>query len=181
MHKVLVLLATDFEDLEAVGTISILRRAGLQVDVVSVENLPEVTSARGISIKTEGSIDQVLVDEYEILFLPGGAGHKIIDDSYRAKSIIQKFYDHEKIVSAICAAPSILGKMGLLADKKFTCYPGYEKYAPKGEYIPMGVVTDGQIITGSGVAYVQQFALQIIKEAEGYEVASRIAKEILFM
>ncbi len=181
MHKVLVLLATGFEALEAIGTVTILKRAGLEVDLVSVENLDEVVCSKGITVKADRHLKDVLEDEYEILFIPGGPGHKIIDESFRAKSVIQKFVDHEKYVCAICAAPSILGKMNLLQDKKFTCYPGFEKDVPKGNYISRGVVTDGQFITASGVSFVQEFALKILKEAEGYEVASRVGKEILFM
>lgn len=178
MNRVLVLLADGFEDIEAVTVIDLLRRAKIDVDLVSIKD-KIIKSGTGIVITADKLIDNISVDDYNLLFLPGGGGVKLLDDSLRVKEIVVSFYKQGNYIAAICAAPLILGKLGLLDKKKFTCYPSFEQFAPKGKYKEVGVIQDGKIITGRGIGYASDFALHIIELLTSKEVRDRIATQTL--
>jgi len=160
--KILVLLADGFEDVEALSVIDILKRAKLEVDLVSIKN-HEVVSSSQVKYLFDSLISEVDENEYDLLFLPGGRGVKLLDESVEVKQLIEAFYKKEKWIAAICAAPSILGKMGYLDHRNFTCFPSFEQYAENGIYHEVDVIQDGFIITGRGVAYAMEFALYLVK------------------
>lgn len=178
MNKVLVFLADGFEDIEAFTVIDLLRRAKIDVDLVSIKDIT-VKSGSGINILLNKLIEEVKVEKYDMVFLPGGGGVKALDDNERLKEIIMDFYIKNKYIAAICAAPLILGKLGLLDNIEFTCYPSFEQFAPKGIYKKVGVVQSGKIITGRGIAYANEFALCLINVLETKEDRDKIAEQTL--
>lgn len=178
MSKVLVLLADGFEDIEAVTVIDLLRRAKITVDLVSIKD-KVVKSGAGINMMIDKLIEDVFIDDYDLLFLPGGGGVRALDESSHVRKIVMDFYNQGKYVSAICAAPMILGKLGLLDKKEFTCYPSFEQFAPKGIYKEVGVIQSGNIITGRGIGYANDFALHIIDLLTSNELMELVAKQTL--
>ena len=97
------------------------------------------------------------------------------------KDIVVEFNNKNKYIAAICAAPLILGKLGILDNIEFTCFPSFEQFAPKGVYKKVGVVQSGNIITGRGIGYVNDFALHLINTLESKEVRDNIAKQTLII
>lgn len=178
MSKVLVLLADGFEDIEMITTIDILRRGKVEVDLATIHN-EIVLTGTGTKVVSDMTIDDVDVSQYDLLFLPGGKGVQALDEDERVKAVIRKFMVQEKYVSAICAAPLILGKMGILDHRVFTCYPSFEKFAPEGVYKVRGVIQDGKVITGRGVAYALDFGLHLLKVLEGPSVALEVEEATL--
>jgi 4-methyl-5(b-hydroxyethyl)-thiazole monophosphate biosynthesis len=160
--SVLVLLANGFEDIEALSVIDVLRRAKIEVDLVSIDQR-EVVSSSDVHYLFSKTINDIDVKDYQLLFLPGGRGVKLLDESTKVRDIIRQFYDSDRYIAAICAAPSILGKMGLLNHKSFTCFPGFERHCQHGKYHLVDVIQDGNIITGRGVAYAMEFGLYLVK------------------
>ena len=180
MKKVLVLLANGFEDIEAITVIDLLRRAEIIVDVKSISN-NIITSGSTIKYNIESNINDVSSSDYDMLFLPGGAGVKELDNSLKVKEIINDFIRLNKFVSAICAAPLILGKMGILENKRFTCYPSFERFSENGIYTRNGVEVDGLIVTGRGIAYVFDFAFTLIELLEGKSKVDTVKTSTLFI
>ncbi len=158
---VYVVLADGFEEIEAIEPIDIMRRAGIEVTTASVMETASVTGAHGIPVKADITVRDVDPDNMELLFLPGGAGHTILDASNEVHALINHAVTTRKYIAAICAAPSILGKKQLLSGKKATCFPGFEKYCYGAEITGEKVTRDGMIITarGAGAAAELGFAL----------------------
>ncbi|KFZ27621.1 MAG: Chaperone protein YajL [Candidatus Izimaplasma bacterium HR2] len=180
MKKVLVFLADGFEDIEAFTVVDLLRRAKIEIDLVSIKDIT-VKSGSGINILLNKLIEEVNVKDYDLVFLPGGGGVKALDESILLKEIVVEFNIQDKYIAAICAAPLILGKLGILDNIEFTCFPSFEQFAPKGKYKKIGVVQSGNIITGRGIGYVNDFALHLIKILKSKEVRDNIAKQTLII
>lgn len=178
MKKIMVLLADGFEDIEMVASVDIWRRGKIQVDLISIGEL-EVRSGTGSKLLADMKISDVNEKDYDLLFLPGGGGVKGLDESEQVRSLITQFMKKEKYVSAICAAPLILGKMGILDNRVFTCYPSFEKFAPEGVYKTIGVIQDGTVITGRGVGYVFDFALYILELLQGKDMRHQVEEGTL--
>ena len=175
MKKVLVFLADGFEDIEAFTVVDLLRRAKIEIDLVSIKDIT-VKSGSGINILLNKLIEEVNVEDYDLVFLPGGGGVKALDESVLLKIIVVEFNNQDKYIAAICAAPLILGKLGLLDNIEFTCFPSFEQFAPKGKY-----KKSRNIITGRGIGYVNDFALHLIKILKSKEVRDNIAKQTLII
>lgn len=177
MKKVIALLADGFEDIECIATVDLLRRAGIRVDLASIKD-DVVQGGLGTKVVTDLLLSDIQ-EEYDALFLPGGKGVGKLDESDLVKSLIKEYNQKGKLVTAICAAPLILGKMGLLDNKKFTCYPEFEEFMPKGIHTPVGAVKDGNIITGKGVGFVYDFALMLIEELVGLDIKNKVYESTL--
>lgn len=178
---VYVFLADGFEEIEALAPVDLMRRAGLEVQTVSiVNNRRVVTGARKISVNTDITIDEVDVDAASLLVLPGGMpGTNNLAGCDKLMTIVDAFAnsgDNRKRVAAICAAPSvILGGRGLLNGKKATCYPGMEAGMAGAVAVTDKVVTDGNITTSRGMGTATEFGLELIKLLCGQEKADEIA------
>lgn len=159
-----VLLAEGFEEIEALTQTDVLRRAG--IDVMDVGLSGEfVSGAHGISVKCDITIDEaVKKNDSEGVILPGGMpGTLNIAACSSALTLIKKTYDEGKLVAAICAAPSVLGSMGILKGKKCTCYPGFEDRLAGGIIVSDKVVIDKNVITSKGPGTALDFALAICR------------------
>ena len=174
---VYVLLADGFEEVEAIEPIDILRRGGVEVKTVGVTG-KTVTGSHGITITADIEIGEVDGDDMELLMLPGGAGHELLDASNAVHALISYAVANGKYVSAICAAPSILGKKMLLEGKKATCFPGYEKYLYGAEVVPDKAVKDGKFITGKGAGAASDFGFLMLSALTDKANADEI-KEIM--
>ena len=170
---VYVFLADGFEEVEAIEPIDIMRRAGIEVTTVSLGDAP-VVGAHNITVKADIVIDEVNKDDIEAVVLPGGMGHEKLDASASVHSLINYAVAGNKLVCAICAAPSILGKKQLLFDKKATCFPGYEKYLYGAEVVEDKVVKDGNFITAKGAGAAADFGFEITAALCGRETADKI-------
>jgi 4-methyl-5(b-hydroxyethyl)-thiazole monophosphate biosynthesis len=164
-------LDNGFEEIEAVTTIDLLRRAGIPLTTVSITGIQMVQGAHNIAIEADGLMDNVDFSDAETLILPGGATR--LDASAALCELLRRHNEEGKLIAAICAAPAVLGRLGLLAGKQATCYPGYE--SALGESYVGGLVVESQnVITAKGPGLSSDFAFCLIEKLAGSEVADRI-------
>ncbi len=156
-------LADGFEETEALVPYDILRRGN--ADIVKVGVTGEyVTSSHGVEVKSDISVEEAAKGEPDMVILPGGMpGTTNLDASVEVRNIVRKAYGDGKIVAAICAAPSVLGKMGILKGRRATCFPGFEKYLDGAEYVRDYCVKDGSVITACGAGAAFQFGFELLK------------------
>ena len=179
--NVYVFLAEGFEEIEAIGTIDLLRRAGLPTHVVAVGLEPNVTGAHGIAIQADLSISEVYNDDVLALVLPGGLpGVTNLDASQRLHQLIREANQEGKLLCAICAAPSVYGKAGLLEGKEAIAYPGFEGYLHGATVSAQPVVRSANFITAKSAGYTFDFALAIIEALEGKAKADEVASAIIY-
>lgn len=176
---VYVMLADGFEEVEAIEPIDILKRGGVEVTTVGVTGIT-VIGAHGIAVTADITLDDVKRDDMELLMLPGGMGHELLDASNEVHALISYALSNGIYISAICAAPSILGKRMILEGKKTTCFPGYEKYLYGAEVTGEKVVTDGKIITAKGAGAAAQFGFKMLEILKNKETADKIKETMQY-
>jgi len=180
MKKVAYIFLTDgFEEIEALTPVDILRRAGLEVITVSTTKNPFVKGARKIEVKADILFEQGNFADADLLLLPGGPGADSLNAHQGTKNAILEHVNKGKLIAAICAAPKILGGLGLLDGKKATCYPGVEQSLGNATYIHAPVVEDGMIITANGVGAALEFSLLLVKRLVGEEAAKELASKVM--
>ena len=176
--KVAVLLAEGFETIEALTTVDILRRAGVECHTFAIKN-QEVTTSHHITLKADKIFNEEIKD-YDVVVLPGGMpGAVNLRDDERVINLLKEFNSKNKIIAAICAGPISLGKAGISEGKNVTCYPGFEDQLGNCNYQEELVVVDGNIITGRGPAAAIPFAFEILKQIAPEKV-EEIKKAMLF-
>ncbi len=183
MKKAAVFLADGFEEVEALSSVDLLRRAQIYVDTVSVTEDYMVTGSHGITVQTEDLFYEVDYDEFDMIILPGGKkGVENLKECEDLLQLISEFMDSGKKVAAICAAPTILGEMGYLKGRRVTCHPSVE-----GEINAAGAVltrqkttVDGNLITGQAAGSAEAFALKLIEILAGKEMSAQIAENIVY-
>lgn len=184
MKRILVLLAEGFEELEVVAPVDIWRRAGYEVTLASVHEHKLLTSTRGIKIEADQLLNQVLTGQYDALFLPGGReGVMNLALSSQVAELSRRFYsDASKLLVAICAAPVVLLRAGLLADRQITSFPGVkeELVGNVGAYLEDLVVIDGNLITSRAAGTSHLVGLEVVKTLSGAEHADQIASVMMF-
>lgn len=180
MNRIYILLADGFEEVEALTPADVLRRAGYEVLLVSVPGSPYVNGSHNIIVKTDVFLDDVDVDSGSMILLPGGLpGTNNLFASERVKSLVLAFYERNKWVAAICAAPMILGELGLLKGKEATCYPGFEKHLHGAKLLESPTVTSGKVITGRSVGAAMTFSLEIVKNLTDENAAIELKKKMV--
>jgi len=175
-----VFFGERFEEVEAITVVDFLKRAGMDVETVSVSHTHHVRGSHGVEIKTDFTFDEIRISTLDIIVLPGGPGFGNLEKNVTLMKYVKRFPTEGKYVAAICAAPSILGHAGLLEGKKATCYPGYEKELTGAEYTGEQAVIDGNIITGRSAGCAVPFALAIIKATIGAEAAEKVSQGIYY-
>lgn len=175
--KGLILFADGFEDAEGITTRDALMRGKVEVITASISDTTTVVTSHQLIIKTDILLKDANLNNYQFLILPGGLkGVNNLSSSNKVIETIKYFIEHSKDVYAICAAPSILGKLGYLDHKPFTCYPGFEK-GINGEYTNAPVtITSEHIITAKSMAYSLEFALAILIKLMGEKTANHVNK-----
>ncbi len=172
-------LADGFEEIEALATIDILRRAGIDVITVGVGN-DTITGAHLISVRSDITVDDFSVDdEMEGVILPGGMpGVTNLYNDDTVKNAVAYCASNDLYLCAICAAPSIPGQMGLLRGKKATCYPGFETKLEGAQVTGDKVTVDGKIITSKGAGCAMDFGFAIVSEVIDSNTADRVASSM---
>lgn len=180
MARVVVPLADGFEEIEAMSIIDILRRAGIEVVIAGLHDGP-ITSARGVKVIPDTTIDTIKAEDFDMIVLPGGQpGSDNLNADQRVRNLIVEFYSKGKLTGAICAAPYVLANAGILKGKKATSYPAYKDKITGAMYLEDNVVEDGNVITSRGPATAACFAFKIVERLKGKETAENIRKAMLF-
>ena len=177
---VYVLLGTGFEETEAIAPIDLLRRAGAKVLTVGIGG-KVIRGSHHICVEADITVDQVDPTQLDMLVLPGGLGGVAsIEGSPEAMELIRFACENHKLIGAICAAPTILGKQGMLQGMAAVCYPGCEKDLQGAIYrTDVPCVRSGNIITGTSAGCAVPFGLALIEALKGQEEADRIARQIV--
>ena len=175
MKTIFVFLADGFEEIEAITPVDVLKRAGLNVQTVSVMEEQTVIGAHGIPVVADKMFADIDLDNAEMLLLPGGLpGATNLDAHQGLSDMIMSFASEGKPLAAICAAPLVFGNRGLLQGKKATCYPGFESYLASAEYTAALVETDGNFITAKGPGAAMDFAFAIVEKYCGIEKVNEL-------
>lgn len=177
--KGLIVLVNGFEDVEALATIDVLRRSGIQVDTTSLDNKDVITQSNN-KITVDYSLKELNIPEYDFLILPGGkAVFNILDKDARVDYLVDEFYIQGKLICAICAAPRLIAKRGYFKNLKFTIFPGCLDEEVLGKQVNKGVVVEEKFITAKSMYYSIEFALEIIKKLQGKNQMQTIKKQIM--
>lgn len=173
--------AEGLEEIEGLAVVDVLRRAGIETEIVSITGNRQVTGSHNITIQADKCIQDVDIDRADVIFLPGGMpGTLNLAGCEELMKAVQHFYESGKRLAAICAAPSILGNLGILKGKKATCYPGFEDKLLGAEYCSDKVVTDGTITTAKGMGAAIELGLELIRILQGEEAAEKMKNSIIF-
>ncbi len=163
MAKIYVFLANGFEEIEALAPVDILRRGGQDVSTVSVSGTLWVESSHGITVKADMLFDECDFPSADMLMLPGGMPGSVNLNAHEGLRLaLLSHAEHGGRIGAICAAPMVLGDLGLLNGRRATCSPGFEVYLKGAEYTRELVTIDGNIITGEGPGATLPYAYKIL-------------------
>ena len=180
---VTIFLADGFEEVEALTVSDILRRAKADVALVSIKDTKEVESSRGVKVVADATFDEMDFSETGILVLPGGMpGTNNLQAFKPLEELVLAHAAAGKTVAAICAAPKILGALGMLKGRRACCHPGFEKELIGADVIMnRPAVLDGNIITGRSMGCAIPFGLTVLGALEGAEAAAEMAEKIVWM
>lgn len=171
---VYMFLADGFEEIEALCPLDIMRRAGITVTTVGVSG-NTIVGAHGIEVAADITASEFDTDDFDMIVLPGGMpGTLNLEGSDVCINAVKAAVCNDKYVAAICAAPSILGKMGILDGKNAVCYPGFENELKGATVLDCGVCVDGRIITAAGMGVALEFGLKLVEVLLGKDAADKI-------
>jgi 4-methyl-5(b-hydroxyethyl)-thiazole monophosphate biosynthesis len=178
--RVLVAVADDIEELEAIAIIDCLRRAGAEVTIASVQKL-EITTSRKVKITADCLIADCAGRSYDLIVLPGGMpGAEHLRDNKQLVEMLKEQKQSDRFYAAICASPvMVFAHYGLLADKKATCYPGMADHLKHKDAVNLRVVVDGNCITSQGPGTALEFGIKLVELLFGIEKAHAIAAAML--
>ena len=178
--QVLVPIADGSEEIEAVCIIDVLRRAGAEVTVASVDGL-QVTASRGVKLVADALIADCAGHEYALIALPGGMpGAEHLRDSAALERLLRRQAQAGRLYAAICASPVVvLQHHGLLAGRRATCHPAFADQLANDESIDERVVVDGPCVTSRGPGTAIEFALQLVEQLCGPEQARQVGEHML--
>lgn len=178
MKKAAVVMDNGFEELEAMGPIALLRRGGMQVDLVSAANTDAVTGRFGVTYSPAIPMKDYDFSDVDVLILPGGGHYTKLEANPKVLELIESFANNpDKYIAAICAAPTILGRMGLLKGKDYTCFTSMNDDFG-GNWHDVSAIQDGHLITGRSAAAAIDFAFQILEALTGKEHTDEVKASI---
>ena len=181
MSRVGIFLADGFEEIEGLTVVDILRRAGIDISMISINGKKKVTGAHGIALDTDEDIVQCDPDKLDMLVLPGGMpGTTNLAACEKLTEALKKADQEKRGIAAICAAPSVLGDLGFLKGKKAVCYPGFESRLTGAEVLAVPVVTDGHITTSRGMGTAIALAQELTKRLKDEETAKQVGRSIIY-
>ena len=194
MAKVYAFLTEGFELVEALAVVDVLRRASIEVVTVSIMDKKNVLSAQKVEVVADTMFADNDYKDADVLFLPGGPGTKGLEAHaglahtlkmhYAAgKKLLNALKEHDKKgkrIAAICAAPSILGRIGLLKGKKATCFPGFENELKGAQFVQERVVWDGNIVTSRGMGTAIDLGLSLVGTLVSDKIAGMLAHSIQY-
>jgi protein deglycase len=180
MKTAFVHFAEGFEEIEALTIVDVLRRAGITTAMVSITGKRQVTGAHDIKIITDIVFEDVNYDDASIVILPGGMpGSKNLKEHDGLAKILKNKSDNNQPIAAICAAPMILGELGILNGKEAVCFPGFENHLKGATIKTDRTIKSGNIITARGPGAALNFALEIVKFLKDNNTADKLAKSML--
>ena len=181
MKKTAILFANGYEEVEALTVVDLLRRAKIGCEILSVADSGQVTGSHGISIGADRNFSGTDFSQYDGVILPGGMpGTTNLAADERVLALLRNFAAAGKLTAAICAAPTVLAKAGLLEGKKAVCYPGMEEQLTGAKVSFDPVAVDGTVITSRGLGTAIPFALSIVQYFEGRERAEALASSVVY-
>ena len=181
MAKVYLFLADGFEEIEGLTVVDLLRRAGIEIVMVSITGELSVTGSHRITVLADALFDETDCSDADMLVLPGGMpGTKNLLEHKGLDVLLREYALTNGKLAAICAAPRVLGTKGLLKGKNATCYPGNEDALLGAHVVNAAVVLDGNTITSKGMGTAIDFSLALIKSLKNGEEAERIAQAIQY-
>lgn len=181
MSKLGIFMADGCEEIEGLTVVDLVRRVGIEIEMISVSGEKNVTGSHKIAFQTDVSKADADFASYDGIVLPGGmpgTTHLMEDDT--VNRVIKEFATSGKLVAAICAAPSVLGNAGLLEGKKATCYPGVESKLTGADFVTDPVAKDGNIITSRGLGTAIEFAAEIVAYLLDENVAKSLKESIVY-
>ena len=180
MSKAVIFFAPGLEECEGLVTVDLLRRAGVEVQICAVSNDRTIAGAHGIRIVCDALASDA-DRTADAVILPGGIpGTPNLAASRTVCDLVREFDASGRLVAAICAAPTVLGGLGLLEGRRATCYPGCEENMPGADYVDVETVTDGNFVTGSGLGAAIPFALAVIAYLDGQEKSDKVRRSIVY-
>jgi len=179
MAKALVLMAEGFEEIELTSIVDILRRGGVEVAIAGLKD-GLITGSRGMKIQPDLTLDSIK-EMYDIIILPGGSpGYVNLGNDRRVIELVKRYNSDGKIIAAICAAPSVLLKAGILEGKKVTIFKGMENELTDAVYVDKTVVEDGNIFTSQGPGTAMEFSIVLLKRLMGEKKALEVQEKLLY-
>lgn len=181
MAKIYVFLAEGFEEIEALAPVDILRRGNQEVVTTSVTGTLWVTSSHGITVQADLLFEEADLSDADVLLLPGGMpGSKNLNEHEGVRQALLTHAEKGRLIGAICAAPMVLGSLGLLEGRRATCSPGFEIYLTNAEYTHALVTVDGNIVTGEGPAASMPYAYQLLSMLAGEDISRKLQVKMQF-
>lgn len=181
MSKLGIFMADGCEEIEGLTVVDLVRRAGIEIEMISVSGEKTVTGSHKIAFQTDVSKADADFASYDGIVLPGGMpGTTHLMEDETVNRVIKEFAQDGKLVAAICAAPSVLGNAGLLEGKTATCYPGVEGKLTGANFVTNSVAKDGNIITSRGLGTAIDFAAEIVAYLNGKIVADKLKTSIIY-
>lgn len=181
MKRACVFMANGTEECEALLTVDILRRAGVEVVTASVNDKPEIFSSHRVHMDTDALAADIQAADFNLIVLPGGMpGTTNLTENAAVKAVCQQAAAQGKLVAAICAAPSALATFGLLEGKKATSYPSFNDKLAGATVVKEPVVEDGNIITGWGLGASIPFSLTLVRRLCGADAAETVRQAICY-
>ena len=179
MIKALVLMAEGFEEIELSSIVNILRRGGVSVIVAGLQD-GLITGSRGIKMQPDALLDSIR-ELFDIIILPGGyPGYMNLGKDKRVIDLVNRYYNEDKFVAAICGAPSVLEMAGILAQKRATIFKGMQNLIESAKYIDKPVVEDQKIITSQGPGTAIEFSLALLKRLINEKKASEVKEQLIY-
>ena len=182
MKKVGVFFGTGYEEIEALTVVDLLRRAGIEVQCISIDNRKQVMGSHKINVEMDAGIGDVDFESLDMIVCPGGMpGTRNLEACDVLIEQIRSFYEKGKLIGAICAAPSVFGHMGLLKGRKACIFPGMEEELVGAEVVYDDVVQSEHVITSRGMGTAIAFGLEIISNLIDKETAQNLGRKIVYI
>ena len=181
MSKIGIFMADGCEEIEGLTVVDIVRRAKMEIVMISITGKREVTSSHQVTFLTDALAAEVDYDTLDGIVLPGGMpGTLNLQADETVNKVIRQFAAEGKLVCAICAAPSVLGAAGILEGKWATCHPGFEEKLTGAKVEEKEVVVDGNVITSRGMGTAIPFALEIVRYFADDETVEQVRKGLVY-
>lgn len=182
MAKVYAMMADGSEEVECLAVLDVLKRSGIEVVLVSVNDSRKVVSSHQVGIETDATIAETDFSDGDVIFVPGGMpGAENLSACEPLIAAMRAALEDGRRIAAICAAPGVvLGRHGFLEGKTATCFPGFEGEMKGAQYTSQGVVTDGNITTARGLGYAIDLGLELVKLLVSEEASEDTKKKIQY-
>ena len=181
MSKVYVFLAEGFEEIEGLTVVDLLRRAKVETEMVSIMKGKQINGSHGIKVTADRMFEDVDFSDADLLVLPGGMpGTLNLGNHEGLCELLKKHYAENKMIAAICAAPSVFGQLGFLNGRIATCYPGFENKLEGAIVCATKVAVDGNVTTSKGLGTAIDFSLKLIEQLVDQQTALEISQGIMY-